>query len=388
MLSLLASFSISLSCYLFIYTTRQIYGLFQEIKSIDPSKPNAQCWLEALNLQCNQWTWMPVFIRVYLIGIFETIYIVVCKRGLFKGSTTQQSNENQIDALIQSYTRKERTELAVITGGDSGIGLEISKGLLLAGYHLIIGTRSIKEYQNTITMLQNSTGSDKVSCIELDLSSFRSVNKFVEKVKSKVPGKDIQLLINNAGIMNVPYKMTKDNYESQCQINYLSPILLTQSLLPWINKNTGRVLFASSSTLYAINNLDTTFPYKKYKLDGLSHYAYSKAYLSQFIPQLAKTTPVKIFAYHPGTVRTKLFKHTTLFNLPFLSKIFDFIMLTAKEGSQTPLYLCLTENLEGTGTYWANTHIQKVPSVAVDGSKDNIKKLWSDIMLKCNLKVQ
>lgn len=109
--------------------------------------------------------------------------------------------------------------------------------------------------------------------------------------------------------------MTKDGFESQCQIvrslliimrlkisnvfffqkNFLSPVLLTRSLLPYINTKTGRVLFASSSTMYTINDLNLSMPLKKYNHNGLDHYAYSKACVAQLVPRLAKTTPVKIY---------------------------------------------------------------------------------------------
>lgn len=62
-----------------------------------------------------------------------------------------------------------------------------------------------------------------------------------------------------------------------------------------MNTKFGRVLFASSSTLYAINDLDTTFPSCTYGLDGLEHYAYSKACVAQIVSRLAKSTRVKIY---------------------------------------------------------------------------------------------
>lgn len=72
-------------------------------------------------------------------------------------------------------------------------------------------------------------------------------------------------------------------------------MLLTRLLLPYINPNMGRVLFASSSTLYTVNNLDLNMPLKKYGLNGLDHYAYSKSCIAQLVPRLAKTTSVKIY---------------------------------------------------------------------------------------------
>lgn len=239
--------------------------------------------------------------------------------------------------------------------------------------------------QRAVKSLRKQTGSDKVSCIELDLTLFRSVKTFVAKIKKTVPQYRLQLLINNAGVMNIPCELTKDGYETQCQTNFLSPVLLTQLLLPWMDTKSGRVLFASSSTLYAINNLDTTFSACTYGWDGLNHYAYSKACIAHMAARLAKSTRVKIYAYHPGTVRTKLFAHTTVFNLPFVSKMFDFIMLTPKEGSLTPLQLCLRKDVSDSGTYWANGRMQTVPDMMVNGKKNDIDALWKDTLSKCGI---
>jgi hypothetical protein len=78
--------------------------------------------------------------------------------------------------------------------------------------------------------------------------------------------------------------------------------------------------------------------------------------------------------------------HTTVFSMPLLSKLFDFIMLTPKEGSQTPLYLSLTEDVGPSGSFWANQRIQTVPSACINGKEDDIETLWNDTMIKCGLK--
>lgn len=100
--------------------------------------------LEAANLKCQEklW-WLPTLIKVYLIGILETIYIAVYKRGLFPSSITKEENEAKVSQLIDRYLESHKQDnqqpIAVITGGDSGIGLEITKSLKRCGFELIIG---------------------------------------------------------------------------------------------------------------------------------------------------------------------------------------------------------------------------------------------------------
>lgn len=62
-------------------------------------------------------------------------------------------------------------------------------------------------------------------------------------------------------------------------------------------------------------------------------------------------------------------------------------MLSAKEGSQTPLYLCLAKDLKNeSGTYWANERKQTLPSIFINGKENDIEALWLDTMIKIGLK--
>lgn len=134
MFLLLVSFSISLVAY---FIREKLRRLDDSAKRFEHSTSYADCYLEAVNLDISQWTWVPTFFKVYFIGVVETVYITLCQRGLFKNSSTRAMNESHVDAL--SNESNNDGSIAVITGGDSGIGLEICKGLLDAGFHVIIG---------------------------------------------------------------------------------------------------------------------------------------------------------------------------------------------------------------------------------------------------------
>lgn len=60
-------------------------------------------------------------------------------------------------------------------------------------------------------------------------------------------------------------------------------------------------------------------------------------------------------------------------------------MLTPKEGSQTPLQLCLQKDVGESGTYWANGRAQTVPDVNINGKKNDIDALWKDTLSKCGI---
>lgn len=144
---LLISFSISFGIYLAIDAFQRCNKAADKLYIELPSASYADRFLESLNLDIQEfWTWIPTFFKVYIIGIVETIYIALRKRGHFKESITQVQNENHTDEMVQRFIKDGNTTsppLAVVTGGDSGIGLEICKGLLHAGYHVIIGTMTV-----------------------------------------------------------------------------------------------------------------------------------------------------------------------------------------------------------------------------------------------------
>jgi hypothetical protein len=142
MLLLLVSFSISLSFFFLVQTWKQVVESAEKIKLAKPALAISECRLEAINLEIHKLSWIPVLIRVYLVGMFETFYIALCKRDFSKGSSAFSTATKHINEMIQSYTAS--SELAVVTGGDSGIGYEICKSLLEAGFRVIIGNQLIK----------------------------------------------------------------------------------------------------------------------------------------------------------------------------------------------------------------------------------------------------
>ncbi|KAI9318219.1 hypothetical protein BX666DRAFT_1606047 [Dichotomocladium elegans] len=343
-------------------------------------------WSQRFNRLANALPFVSTYLRVYVIGVTDTISTLFWRRGL----SGQVLYDRAIERLIQSYAQSGQT--ALVTGGDSGIGFEITRGLLQAGFTVIIASRTPELAERAKEKLGKD--SDRLKYMTVDLASFKSVQGFVAQVKKALPKGGIDVLINNAGVMNVPYRKTEDGLESQFQINCISPLFLTLMLLPWINNKRGRILFASSSTLFATSTVDLSMARTTYRLDGLTHYAHSKrciALLTRCLQSQLDTyhINVKAFCYHPGAVRTNLFAHTTLFTLPLLGPLFDFIMLTPKEGSLTPLYLALgpaKDLVKYAGQYWSDTVPVPIPHTTPCLAPDDTHRmLWTCALQLCDL---
>ncbi|KAI9014341.1 hypothetical protein CLU79DRAFT_767166 [Phycomyces nitens] len=361
------------------------FGSFTAFWLYGHYKGNGANVMMAINLAVSHCHFLPIWLRVYILGVAETAVTVLWQRGL---GTDRQTQEAHVDELVRDHQLTSGKRTIVVTGGDSGIGSAIVGGLLNAGFHVIVASKTERD-KCPVT----HPWAEKVSWVVGDLASLQSVRAMAEKIKNIVPKGQLNGLINNAGIMNTPCHTTVDGFEAQHQVNYISPMLLTLLLLPWIEKENGFVLFASSSTLYATTTVDFDFTRSSYGWDGLTSYAHSKLCLAQAVKALgiqlaAYKSNIRVYAYHPGTVRTRLFAHTTVFSLFFLSRLFDFIMLSIKEGSRTPLFLAFNVP-SPSGCYWSNEARQIVPLVSIKNEhlKDNEvwDRIWRQTLSFCQL---
>src|SRR5512139_1931869 len=114
-------------------------------------------------------------------------------------------------------------KVALVTGGGSGIGLEIARALAHAGAELIIGDIDTAAAEAAVAGISAGNANRHVSAGRLDLGDFASVRDFANSVLEAKPKLDI--LINNAGIMAPPLGYTRSGHELQFGINYLGHYL-------------------------------------------------------------------------------------------------------------------------------------------------------------------
>lgn len=139
----------------------------------------------------------------------------------------------------------------LITGANSGIGKSLTEYLYNKGAHVIMVCRDEKggkEVAKQIT--QESSGLGSITLKKMDLSSFHSVRSSALDIIKSTP--KINALINNAAIMQAPFKITEDLFENHMQVNHLSHALLTNLLLPKLaesgsQEDPSRVVYVSSS---------------------------------------------------------------------------------------------------------------------------------------------
>lgn len=206
---------------------------------------------------------------------------------------------------IKNWTSKDLPDLSgktfVVTGASSGLGEVTARELAGAGAHVVLPVRDIAKGQKVADAIAGST-----EVRELDLGSLASIREFAAAWHG-----DIDVLINNAGIMQVPEGRTLDGFELQIGTNHLGHFALTNLLLPSIR---GRVVTLSSDFHRGAKlNLDD-LNWTKRRYDSAQAYKDSKLANLLFARELQRRLDahgrhVISVAAHPGIVRTGLFGH-------------------------------------------------------------------------------
>lgn len=140
-------------------------------------------------------------------------------------------------------------KVVIITGANSGLGLESTKALAAKGATVVMACRNMSKAEQAKAEVLQSTPNAKIDVMQLDNASLDSVKAFAEAFKAKYDRLD--LLLNNAGVMAVPRTETADGFEMQLGVNHLGHFALTGLLLDVLTKTpNARVHNTSSSAAF------------------------------------------------------------------------------------------------------------------------------------------
>lgn len=280
-------------------------------------------------------------------------------------------------------------KVVLITGGNTGIGLETARNLAKRNAKVIIASTNVKRSEEAVKDLIKTTGNNNVEQKYLNLKSFNSTKKFVQEFNERYERLDI--LVHNAGCFGAENTPTEDGIDKTMQINYYGPFLLTNLLLPKLIKSqTSRIVVVSSVSQHLVTKFDFE------NMDGLqkgwfrnhaSRYNHSKLCLILWMKALKKRLPsgVTINALHPGGVRTELFKRSPPYFKPIVWFFRTLFFITPEEGAQTSIHLCLAPELENkSGLYYAACKSNWISLLVND---DLIEKVWDKSleMTKCEV---
>ncbi|MFX1254357.1 MAG: oxidoreductase [Promethearchaeota archaeon] len=284
---------------------------------------------------------------------------------------------------------------AIVTGANSGLGFEVTKGLAAKEAHVILACRNIEKGEAAAKSIYESYTNSSLKVMHLDLADLSSVRAFVKTFKNENHSLDI--LCNNAGIMFPPYIKTVDNFELQFGVNYLGHFALTGLLLDLLLQTEGARVVSMSSITHTFGkidfeNLNWEKP-KSYRL--VASYGRSKLANLMFAYELQrklenKGAKVISVASHPGYAATPGQTTGLKMNKSISSKmILLFIKLltitfaqSAEMGALPMLYAATCPDIKG-GEYIGPTRVmnmrgypKKVRSNKESYDLDVAKRLW------------
>jgi NAD(P)-dependent dehydrogenase (short-subunit alcohol dehydrogenase family) len=201
--------------------------------------------------------------------------------------------------------------VAVVTGASSGLGLATAKVLSARGATVVFACRDVVKAERAADLIHTEDGQADVRGVRLDLASLASVREAADELRADYPNLD--LLINNAGVMAVPFQRTEDGFELTLATNHLGHFALTGLLL-------DRLLTTGGSRIVTVSSLAHRRGVMRFDdLHGEQRYEPAAAYDESKLANLLFTNelharleaagaPTIALAVHPGNVRTDLWR--------------------------------------------------------------------------------
>ena len=260
--------------------------------------------------------------------------------------------------------RDLKGQVAIVTGGNSGIGLTTVEQLARQGATVVLACRKVKDGEAARAAIVNSGVKGSIDVKGLDLADLASVRAFAADVLKSYPR--IALLINNAGVMNTPQGKTKDGFEMQFGTNHLGHFLLTELLLERLKQSAPARIVNLSSCYHDVamgreGHIDfDDLNFEKRAYDGWSAYAQSKLANVLHAKDLAarlQGTGVTAVSVHPGWVRTRLIRGSMpTWVQDYVARPFLHLagMIEPWEGAQASLYAALADDVTAhAGAYFS-----------------------------------
>ncbi len=251
----------------------------------------------------------------------------------------------------------------LITGANTGIGLETARALAGRGARLYLACRSEGAGRQAIEEISAQTGNRSLMLLSLDLGDLDSVRRCAEAfLATEEP---LHGLINNAGLAGA-HGMTKSGFEIAFGTNHVGPFLLTALLLDRLRSSApARIVNVASVAHYSAPGVVWNAVRKRTRsFTGMREYSVSKLANVLHAQELASRldgTGVTTYALHPGTIASDIWRRVPWPVRPLMTRR----MKSAEAGARTPVYCATAPELAGaSGAYYEDCR-SKQPAASV-----------------------
>ena len=273
-----------------------------------------------------------------------------------------------------------KDKICLITGCNTGIGKETALEMARMDYKVLMLVRNSEKSKLAFDEIQ-SISNNNVEMYFADLSSQKSIREAVDGLKKKY--QVIDILINNAGIIKRKNEVTSDGVELTLAVNYFATFLLTNLLLPLLEKSESGRIINLSSELYKKGKIKIKNLKGIDKFNGNQAYANSKLLVAFFTKELSnklKDKNITVNCVHPGVIGSDVFREYPM----IVNKVLNFFISSVTEGAKPSIYLATSQEVEGvTGKYYYKTKIKPYIKLLEDNSLS--KEIWEESKKITNL---
>jgi NAD(P)-dependent dehydrogenase (short-subunit alcohol dehydrogenase family) len=293
---------------------------------------------------------------------------------------------------LYNWTTKNIPDLTgktiIVTGGNSGLGLESVKAFAGRNAYVIMACRSVDKGRVARKQILEIFPAGKIEVMELDLADMNSIKAFAEKYSLK--HKYLDVLLNNAGVMMIPYSKTNDGFEKQFGTNHLGHFALTGLLLEQLKNTPKSRVVTVSSMAHKRGVMD----FSNLMFENGKGYNPMKAYGRSKLANLLFAFELQRFfeknnidclsvAAHPGVSDTNLAMHlVNKWVYKILLPLFSFMIQPADMGALPQIRAAVDSNAKG-GQYFGPDGKREMKGYPVHvqpnktaQDKDIARKLW------------
>ena len=271
-----------------------------------------------------------------------------------------------------------RPKHIVITGPTAGIGRASALSLARDGADLTLLCRNLEKGEVLASEIV-AAGGIKPTVIEMEMASLGSVRAAAESVRQLA--KPIDVLLNNAGVINSHRRVTVDGFEETLAVNHFAPFLLTGLLLPAVREAVpgARIVNVASGAHHFVrgmqfDDIQSEQNYKTFDVYGRSKLA--NILFTRSLAKRLKGTGVTVNCLHPGAVATDIGKQHGEWVAKALHLILKPFFRSPLKGAETSLYLCSSNDVaEISGAYFNNCKVERPKPWAEDDAA--AEKLWN-----------
>lgn len=264
----------------------------------------------------------------------------------------------------------------VLTGATSGIGRATALALAAEGAGLVLLCRDPLRAEGLLAEIRRRTGRDDSVGVLADLSRQAEIRRAATEILAAAPRIDV--LLNNAGIVNVRRETTDDGLEATFAVNHLAYFLLTLLLLDRLKESAPARIVNVASDAHRFRGFDLDdLQFERRKYSWTAAYGQSKLCNVLFTRELAKRldgSGVTVNALHPGAVGTGLAQNNGRWAV-WITKLVRPFLRSAEKGAETSIFLATSPSLSSvSGRYFSDCRETRPSRQAEDD--DAARRLW------------